>query len=58
MAVGGAPILDLVAMYRSIWAIGEAGAEIPLTLERDGITFDVVINSGDRTDYLKSPQMH
>jgi S1-C subfamily serine protease len=58
VAVSGAPILDLVAMYRSIWAIGEAGAEIPLTLERDGITFDVVINSGDRTDYLKSPQMH
>lgn len=58
VAVAGAPILDLVAMYRSIWALGEAGVEVPLTLERDGITFDVVINSGDRGSYLKAPQMH
>jgi S1-C subfamily serine protease len=58
LAVGGAPIADLTDMYRRIWALGEAGADVPLSLSRDGRTFDVVVHSGDRSDRLKAPALH
>lgn len=58
LAVGGAPIIDLAEMYRRIWNMGRAGAKVPLSLNRDGRTFDVVVHSGDRSDRLKTPVLH
>ena len=58
VGVGGSPIGDLGEMYRRVWAMGTAGAEVPLAISRDGRTIDVVVNSGDRSDRLKSPQVH
>jgi len=56
--VGGAPVGDLADLFRSIWALGDAGSEIKLTLWRDGSPVRVAIKSGNRNDYLKSPRMH
>ena len=35
-----------------------AGVEVPLTLYRDGVTFDVAVNSSDRAKHLRVPRMH
>ncbi|MCH8182478.1 MAG: serine protease [Proteobacteria bacterium] len=58
LAVGGVPVADLADMYRRIWAVGRAGADVPLSIARDGHTFDVVVHSGDRSDRLKAPALH
>jgi S1-C subfamily serine protease len=58
MAVGGEKVSTLAAFYRKVWSLGEAGVEVPLTLHRDGVTFDVRVNSSDRAKFLKGPRMH
>jgi S1-C subfamily serine protease len=58
IAVDGEEIADLAGLYRKIWQLGDAGVEVPLTIYRDGDTFDVRVNSGDRMKFLKAPKMH
>jgi S1-C subfamily serine protease len=58
IAVGGKEVRDLGALFRRIWSLGDAGVEVPLTVWRDGDTFDVRINSGDRAKFLKRPSVH
>ena len=41
-----------------MWSLGNAGVEVPLTLYRDGVTFDVRLNSSDRAKFLKAPKLH
>ena len=45
-------------MFRNIWSTGEAGVEIPLTLQRDGELIDITVKSVSRAARLKSPRMH
>ncbi|HEY0300315.1 MAG TPA: PDZ domain-containing protein, partial [Rhizomicrobium sp.] len=58
VAVAGENVSTLASFYRRVWATGEAGVEVPLTLHRDGVTFDVRVNSSDRARFLKGPRMH
>jgi S1-C subfamily serine protease len=58
LAVKGETISTLAGLYRKVWALGQAGVEVPLTLYRDGVTFDVRVNSSDRQKFLKAPRMH
>jgi len=58
IGVNGQPVSELATMFRTIWAIGEAGVEIPLTLSRDGEMLDLTVQSVNRSDLLKSPQVH
>jgi S1-C subfamily serine protease len=58
VAVKGEKISTLAGFYRRVWALGQAGVEVPLTLYRDGVTFDVRVNSSDRAKFLKAPRMH
>jgi S1-C subfamily serine protease len=58
VAVKGERVTSLAAFYRKIWSLGTAGVEVPLTLYRDGLTFDVRVNSSDRAKFLKNPRMH
>lgn len=57
-AVAGAPVSTLADFYRAVWALGPAGVEAPLTLEREGDVFDVSLTSRDRSRYLKAPPLH
>ena len=57
-AVNGETVSTLAGFYRKVWALGQAGVEVPLTLYRDGVTFDVRVNSSDRQKFLKAPRMH
>jgi S1-C subfamily serine protease len=58
VAVDGEEVRDLARLYRKIWSLGVAGVEVPLTIFRDGDTFDVRVNSGDRMRFLKAPKLH
>ena len=57
-AVAGEPLSDLAALFRAIWALGDAGARVPLTLRRDGRTVQLSVISGDRDTYLRAPSVH
>jgi S1-C subfamily serine protease len=58
LAVAGENVSTLASFYRKVWSLGNAGVEVPLTLYRDGVTFDVRVNSSDRQKFLKGPRMH
>jgi S1-C subfamily serine protease len=58
LAVKGEKVSTLAGFYRKVWALGHAGVEVPLTLYREGVTFDVRVNSSDRGKFLKAPRMH
>jgi S1-C subfamily serine protease len=57
-AVAGMEVSDLAGLFRRIWARGEAGAEIPLTIYRDGRTLEMKVKSSDRAKFLKTPSLH
>jgi S1-C subfamily serine protease len=58
LEVGGRPVSDLAGTFRAIWAVGPAGAEIPLKVVRDGAPRELRIASADRGDFLKKPRLH
>lgn len=52
--VGGRSVSSLAEFYRAVWALGNAGVEVPLTLLDSRLgTRQVTVTSGDRYDYLK-----
>ena len=58
LSVAGQKVSTLAGFYRKVWSLGSAGVEVPLTLYREGVTFDVRVNSSDRAKFLKSPRLH
>ncbi len=57
-AVAGEPVGDLAGLFRSVWALGEAGVRVPLTVQRDGRVLKLTLVSGDRERFLISPPLH
>ncbi len=58
LAVAGAPVSKLAGFFRRIWSLGQAGIEVPLTVYREGRTFELRVPSGERTRFLKGPRLH
>jgi S1-C subfamily serine protease len=58
LTAGGAEVSDLAGLYRRVWGLGPAGVEVPLSIYRDGKTFEAKIKSSDRNRHLKAPRMH
>ena len=58
LAINGASVDSLADLFRKIWAMGDAGVDVPLTLSRDRRTIDVTVKSADRGTFLKTPRMH
>ena len=58
LSVAGQSVSTLAGFYRKVWSLGSAGVEVSLTLYREGVTFDVRVNSSDRAKFLKAPRMH
>jgi S1-C subfamily serine protease len=58
LAVKGEAVSTLAQFYRKVWSLGQAGVEVPLTLYREGVTFEVRVNSSDRARFLKGPKLH
>jgi S1-C subfamily serine protease len=58
LAVKGEKITTQREFYRKFWALGPAGVDVPLTLYREGDTFNCVLTSTDRTRLQKKPRLH
>jgi len=58
LAVKGEKIASQAGFYRKLWGLGQAGVDVPLTVYREGVTFEVVLTSTDRTRLLKAPRLH
>ena len=58
LSIAGTEVNDLAGMFRRIWAQGQAGVEVPITIYRDGETMDLRIKSGERDRFLKGPSLH
>jgi S1-C subfamily serine protease len=58
LAVKGEKITNQAQFYRKLWSLGPAGVDVPLTIYHEGVTFDVVLASTDRTRLLKAPRLH
>jgi S1-C subfamily serine protease len=58
LSVAGTEVSDLAAFFRRIWAQGNAGVEVPMTIYRDGRTLEMRVKSGERDRFLKGPSLH
>ncbi|MGE3145283.1 MAG: S1C family serine protease [Pseudorhodoplanes sp.] len=58
VAVAGTRVSELAEFYRSIWALGAAGVEVPLTVWREGEMLELRVRSTDRTSLFKTPRLH
>jgi S1-C subfamily serine protease len=58
LSVRGVEVASLASFFRGIWALGSAGVEVPLTIYREGRTFEMRVTSGDRNRFLRKPSMH
>jgi S1-C subfamily serine protease len=58
LAAGGVEVEDLATLFRRVWSLGPAGAEVPLRIAREGRVMDVTVTSADRNSFLKGPSVH
>ena len=58
LSAEGVAVSGLSEYYRTIWAAGEPGSEIRLTVLRDDDVISIRVRSGDRYNYLKLPRPH
>jgi S1-C subfamily serine protease len=58
LAVAGRAVGTLASFFRRVWALGDAGVEVPLTIHRAGRTLELRITSADRNRFLKAPRLH
>ncbi len=57
-AINGRPVEDLPGFFRQLWALGDAGITITLSIQRDEQHFDVQIKTADRSEFLLQPDLH
>jgi S1-C subfamily serine protease len=57
-AVGGVEVNSLAEFYQSLWSLGPAGVEVPLTVHRSGEASELRVISSDRNRFLKQPSVH
>jgi S1-C subfamily serine protease len=58
LAVAGEEVTELAPLFRRIWSLGHAGVDVPLTVYRDGRTFEMHVTSSDRSRFFKTPSLH
>ena len=58
LAINGDKITSQTDFYRKLLSLGPAGVDVPLTVYHEGVTFDVVLTSIDRSKLLKAPRLH
>ncbi len=58
LSINGAPVVNLAAFFKRLWALGTAGVEAPLSILRDGRTMDVRVVSADRNRRANNPRLH
>ncbi len=58
LSVAGKEVRDLASFFRRVWAQGQAGVDVPVSIYRDGDTMDVRVKSSERNRFLKGPSLH
>jgi S1-C subfamily serine protease len=58
LAVADTRVSSLAEFYRRLWALGPAGADVPLTLMRGSDVFDLEVRSVDRDRLLWKPRFN
>ena len=53
VAVAQQPVNTLSELFRQVWALGDAGVTVPITVLREGKLVEIQINSGDRYSWLR-----
>lgn len=56
--IDGEPVDSLAQLFRNVWALGSAGIEVPVSVQRGDEVLDLAIYSIDRNDQLKSASVH
>jgi S1-C subfamily serine protease len=51
-ALADKPVEDLADFYRRVWSMGAPGINVPLTVVRNGRSFDVEVRSANRYQFL------
>lgn len=58
VAVDDERVRSLAEFFRHVWALGDAGVTVPLSLARDGEILSANVRSISRDQLLKSPALH
>src|ERR1700726_1265226 len=58
LSVAGKEVRDLASFFRRVWAQGEAGVDVPVSIYRDGDTMEIGVKSSERNRFLKGPSVH
>jgi S1-C subfamily serine protease len=58
IAVEGERPATLADLFRAIWALGPPGTTVTLTFSRGVQRLQAKIQTADRNDFLKKPQLH
>ena len=53
LRVDDSPVDGLAQMFRTIWSLGSAGVEIPMSIMRNSKRIDKVVRSADRVSYQR-----
>ncbi|HMB72664.1 MAG TPA: PDZ domain-containing protein, partial [Gammaproteobacteria bacterium] len=53
ISVDDSPVDDLANMFRTIWSVGSAGVDIPMSILRDSRRIEKVVHSADRVAYQR-----
>ena len=51
-------VSSVAEFYRRLWTFGAAGADVPLSIMRNGTRVNLTVHSMDRADHFKRPQAH
>jgi S1-C subfamily serine protease len=57
-SVGETRVRTLAQFYRAVWALGDAGCEVPLIVLRERARHKLSVTSADRTHLFKGPRLH
>ena len=56
--VDGRPVTGLAQLFRTIWELGPAGVQVPMTVIHDNEPRAVVVQSVDRNERLRTHPLH
>jgi S1-C subfamily serine protease len=58
LEIADVPVSKLADLFRSVWSLGPAGTDVPVTVSRDGTALRMRLRSLDRSQLLRKPKLH
>jgi len=52
LGVGGSSVKDLAGLFRRVWALGQAGVEVPLLINREGKSLLAAVTEDKRLKFM------